>query len=196
LLTRITRENAATIVDYIMAFRNEIDPAPSYRIETINRLKDLAEFHDPSSPIWQKRHNDLCQGLTREEILSRYKPKLFKQMTRDDNVEFLYRLRKPETDDPTHKWKGTHETNRIILLRFFKWLYCPDPNNTPPKKRKTPEVMQNIEKLERKEGEQDIYKDSDMWTAEDDLLFCKYCPRGIRLSLWLIEMWGTGEASL
>jgi integrase len=35
-------------------------------------------------------------------------------------------------------------------------------------------VTENIHRLKRKEIS--IYKPSDMWTAQDDLLFLKYCP--------------------
>jgi integrase len=34
--------------------------------------------------------------------------------------------------------------------------------------------MQNISKLKRKEVS--IYKPTDLWNAEDDLIFLKYCP--------------------
>ena len=57
------------------------------------------------------------------------------------------------------------------LVRFFKWLHYPD---LEPKKRPKPEVIQNILQLKRKE--QSIYKPTDLWTAEEDLLFLKYCP--------------------
>ena len=43
-----------------------------------------------------------------------------------------------------------------------------------PGKRPRPSVVENIPQLKRKE--QSIYKPSDLWTAEDDLLFLKYCP--------------------
>jgi len=36
------------------------------------------------------------------------------------------------------------------------------------------EVIENIPLLKRKE--QSIYKPTDLWTVEDDLLFLKYCP--------------------
>ena len=39
LLTRITKENCLTIVNYILAMQTEISPAQSYRIETILNLK-------------------------------------------------------------------------------------------------------------------------------------------------------------
>jgi integrase len=55
------------------------------------------------------------------------------------------------------------------LVRFFKWLHYP---NIEPTKR--PRILENIPHLKRKE--KSIYKPTDMWTAQDDLLFLKYCP--------------------
>jgi integrase len=60
---------------------------------------------------------------------------------------------------------------RTHILRFFKWLYYPD---IQPDKRPKPNVIKNIPKLKRKE--QSIYKPTDLWTQEDDLLFLRYCP--------------------
>jgi integrase/recombinase XerD len=57
------------------------------------------------------------------------------------------------------------------LLRFFKWLYYPD---IAPDRRSKPHVIENIPRLRRKETS--IYKPSDLWTQQDDLLFLKYCP--------------------
>jgi integrase len=57
-----------------------------------------------------------------------------------------------------------------MLLRFFKWLYYPDDTL---RARKIPAVVQKIPMLKRKE--QSIYKPTDLWTVEDDLLFLKYC---------------------
>jgi integrase len=143
----ITRENAKIIVDYIIAFQTEVSPRLSYRRETILRLTELARFHHP---------------------------KPFKEMTRQDIIDFLNRLRKPEPLDPLHKWIGTYENNRVILLRFFRWLHCSDPINTPPAQRPKPAVMQNIPSIRRLE--KSIYKPTDIWTHEDDMLFCQYCP--------------------
>jgi hypothetical protein len=39
------------------------------------------------------------------------------------------------------------------------------------------EVIENIPLLKRKE--QSIYKPTDLWTVEDDLLFLKYCPKNL-----------------
>jgi hypothetical protein len=70
-----------------------------------------------------------------------------------------------------HKWIGTYNVYRIHLLRFFKRLYYPD---IEPGKRHKPAVVENIPELKRKE--KSIYKPSDLWTAQDDLLFLKYSP--------------------
>ena len=95
----------------------------------------------------------------------------YKEFTRDDVLQFLDSLRKPEASDPLHKWIGTYNIYRILFIRFFKWLYYP---NIEQKKRPKPNVIENIALLKRKE--QSIYKPSDLWTLEDDLLFLKYCP--------------------
>jgi hypothetical protein len=97
--------------------------------------------------------------------------KPFKEISRDDIVSFLDSHRKTETQDPSHKWIGTYNLFRIDLSRFFKWLYSPD---LEPDKRPKPPVTENIPKLKRKETS--IYKPSDLWTQQDDLLFLKYCP--------------------
>ena len=144
LLTKITRENCLIIINYVLAFQTEVNPSEKYRLEVIHKLKLLAEFHNPKS---------------------------FREMTRQDILEYLDSLRKPESVDPLHKWKGTHEVSRIFLLRFFKWLYAPDKE---PKNRPKPDTMQQIPKIKRLE--ESIYKPTDMWTEEDDALFYKYCP--------------------
>lgn len=56
-----------------------------------------------------------------------------------------------------------------MLQRFFKWLHYPDLS---PKERIKPPCV-DLPTLRRKE--QSVYKPSDMWTQEDDLLFLKYC---------------------
>ena len=109
------------------------------------------------------------------KILHRFskytKNKLLKTITRNDIISFLDSFRRPEASDPLHKWIGTYNLFRMYLLRFFKWLYYPDINaNGRPK----PDVIDNIPRLKRKE--QSIYKPTDLWTAEDNLLFLKYCP--------------------
>jgi integrase len=97
--------------------------------------------------------------------------KLFKEITRQDLLSFLDSFRKIESVDPLHKWIGTYNKCRIQLMRFFKWLYFP---NIEQKNRLKPPVIENIPQLKRKE--KSIYKPTDLWTAEDDSLFLKYCP--------------------
>ena len=97
--------------------------------------------------------------------------KSFKDMTREDIIGYLNSLRKTEEAGPLHKWIGTYNLRRICLLRFFKWLYYPDMQ---PSKRLTPEIVMNIQSFKRKE--RSIYKPTDLWTQEDDVLFLKYCP--------------------
>jgi hypothetical protein len=70
-----------------------------------------------------------------------------------------------------HQWIGTYNHFRVDLMRFFKRLYLPD---IEPDKRPRPSIIENIPKLKRKEIS--IYKPSDLWTQQDDLLFLKYCP--------------------
>ncbi len=97
--------------------------------------------------------------------------KPFEEITRQEVLAFLNSFRKTETIDPLHKWIGTYNLYGIYFLRFFKWLYYPDVESN---KRPKPPVVDNIPQLKRKE--QSIYKPSDLWSQEDDLLFLRYCP--------------------
>jgi hypothetical protein len=48
-------------------------------------------------------------------------------MTRDDILlGYLDKCRKPENEDPLHKWIGSYNTKFIALSRFFKWLHYPN----------------------------------------------------------------------
>ncbi|MGH9925106.1 MAG: hypothetical protein ACRD5B_06980 [Nitrososphaeraceae archaeon] len=109
LLHRIPRQNCITIVNYMLAMQTEVSPSERYRIDTIYKFKLFAEFHNP---------------------------KPFEEITRQEVIDFLDSLRKPETVDPLHQWQGTYELNRIILLRFFRWLYY--EKVVPHSKRPTP----------------------------------------------------------
>jgi hypothetical protein len=106
-------------------------------------------------------------------LLSRFHSdiKSFKEMTREDVVAFLDGLRRPESADPLHKWIGSYNLYRTLLIKFFKWLYYPDIESA---KRTRPSIFENIPLLKRKE--QSSYKPSDLWTEQDDLLFLSYCP--------------------
>jgi hypothetical protein len=145
LLTRISRANASTIVDYILTMHSEIHLSDAYRRDNIVTLKKLAECTSDGS-------------------------KLFQEMERQDIITFLDRYRKPESVDPFHKWIGAYNTIRTWLIRFFKWLYYPD---IPPNRRPEPPIIQNIGRLKRRE--QTTYKPTDVWTLKDDVIFLKYC---------------------
>jgi integrase/recombinase XerD len=110
-------------------------------------------------------------NLTTLVYLSRFHSnKNFKDMTRDDVLLYLNSLRKREDIDPLHSSIATYNLYLIVLSRFFKWLYYPDLS---PKQRPKPPCIQ-IQSLRRKE--QSIYRPTDLWTQDDDLLFLKYCP--------------------
>jgi len=141
------KQNALTICDYISSLRSEINPSDNYRKGIIAMLCSLSALFDNNNA------------------------KSFKEMTRQDLISFLNSRRKPEDVDPLHKWIGTYNTYRIQTMRFFKWLYFPD---IEPDKRLKPPVIENIPKLKRKE--KSIYKPTDLWSAQDDSLFLKYCP--------------------
>jgi hypothetical protein len=145
LLSRLSpNDNIAIICDYVAALNEEINPSFTYRTDVLAVL---------------------CQ-------LSNFVNKNFKNMIRDDIMQYLNSLKKTEEADPLHKWIGTYNLRRIYLMRFFKWLYYPDIR--PTNKRLTPEVVKDISRLKRRE--QSIYKPTDLWTTEEDLLFLKYCP--------------------
>jgi integrase len=96
---------------------------------------------------------------------------IFQIIIEEIYVTFLDSFRKAEDIDSLHKWIGTYNLYRTHVLRFFKWLYYPGIQTD---KRPKPGVIKNIPKLKRKE--QSIYKPTDLWTQEDDLLFLRYCP--------------------
>jgi len=139
--------NLMIINKYLYAMQTEINPSDSYKFTNTKLLTSLSRFH---------------------------KGKFFTKMEREDVIRYLNSLRKP--DDALHGWIGTDNLYRILLIRFFKWLYNP---KLEPQQRPRPEVVQNIPKLKRKEVS--IYKPTDLWTLEDDLLFLKWCPKTYQL---------------
>ncbi|HJY14638.1 MAG TPA: hypothetical protein VJ225_01325 [Nitrososphaeraceae archaeon] len=75
LKNRISRTNAITLVDYILAMRVETSLSTSHRGGVITTLKVVSQY---------------------------LKDKSFKEMTRDDILSFLDSKRKSETEDPLH----------------------------------------------------------------------------------------------
>ena len=71
-----------------------------------------------------------------------------------------------------HKWIGTYNSYHMSITRFFKWFEHPD---LEPSARPKPQIMYNIPRIRRKEVS--LYKPSDLWTLEDDILFLRWCPK-------------------
>jgi integrase/recombinase XerD len=146
-LSKLPLEQTITICDYILAMGSEIKLSNQYRESILNTLISLAFATDVS------------------------KSKPFKKFTRADAIAYLNHFKKDESDDPTHKWIGSYNTSLVNLVRFFRWLYSPDIES---KERPKPKVVQNLAGLRRREISG--YKPSDMWDADDNLVFLRYCP--------------------
>jgi integrase len=142
LVKKVSKENAEVIADYIEALKVESNVSDHYRRAVIALLTTLCEFH---------------------------RNKAFKEINRTDIISFLNSYRKPEGEDPRHKWIGTYNNYVRHLLRFFRWLYTPE---LPSRQRPKPAAVQNITQLKRKE--ESTYTPQDIWTEDDDLLFFKY----------------------
>ena len=151
--------------------------------ELKNKLQDLVkDGKENALDIIDYLHsfkNEINPSLSYQVIVIRvligiskfHNHKLYKEMVPDDILLYLNSLRKNETIDPLHKWIGTYNIYRMHLRRFFKWLYYP---NLPPNERQKPQCVMNILSLKRKE--KSIYKPTDLWTTDDDILFLRYCP--------------------
>jgi uncharacterized protein YihD (DUF1040 family) len=105
--SRLSKENALTICDYIIAMKREINQRLSYKKYTIQFLSELSR----------------TVGIEKKFI----------DMTRDDVLCYLDKCRKTEDEDPLHKWIGSYNTKLAIVSRFFKWLHYPDVED--PKRR-------------------------------------------------------------
>jgi hypothetical protein len=150
---RLSRENVLTVCNYIIAMKREINPRLCTIKNTIQFLSELSK-----SVGIEKRFEDMMA-------------------TRDDILLYLDSCRKPENEDPLHKWIGTYNIRRIILFRFFKWLYYPDVDSSKRRselsaRERKPECIMGIPQIKRKEIS--CYKPSDLWSQEDDLLFLKW----------------------
>jgi hypothetical protein len=78
-LQTITYDNSSTIADYILAMKTETNLSDNYRRDNIVVLTKFSKYCDNKS---------------------------FKDTRRDDIIAFLESFRKPETQDPLHKWIG------------------------------------------------------------------------------------------
>ena len=93
-------------------------------------------------------------------------------MTKEDLLNYLNSIRKPSSLDPTHKSIGTWNSRQMLFLKFFRWLHNPDESDL--KKRQTPDCMNGIKHLPRKE--KSPYKPDNIWSSEEYVIFLKYCP--------------------
>jgi integrase/recombinase XerD len=148
---RLSKENALTVSDYIIAMKREVKPRLNYKKSTIQIIAELSK----------------TIGIAKKFI----------DMTRDDLLSYLDKCRKPENEDPLHKWIGSYNTKLVVLCRFFKWLHYPDVDDQKRRNElsaleKKPNCIMGIKRLKRKEIS--CYKPSDLWSQEDDLLFLKW----------------------
>src|SRR6266487_4766026 len=137
---RLSKENALTVSNYIIAMKREINPRPNTIRTAIQFLAELSK----------------SVGIAKQ----------FKDMTRDDILLYLDSCRKSENDDPLHKWIGSYNVKRMTLARFFKWLCYPDVDSSKRRNElcaseRKPECIMSIPKIKRKEIS--CYKPSDLW---------------------------------
>lgn len=81
-------------------------------------------------------------------------------MERDDVLGYLDGLEKPESLDPTRKWKGFYNAFEITITRFFKWFYHQDidADNRPK-----PAIVAGLKKAKPKGGKKrKMYGPGDM----------------------------------
>jgi hypothetical protein len=92
--------NGKIIHDYIIAKEAEINIQESTKGDKIKKLCLLSRF---------LQHK-----------------KCFSEMTKNDILSYLNGLRKPVSDDPTHRSIGTYNGKQMVLMKFFRWLYNTD----------------------------------------------------------------------
>jgi hypothetical protein len=85
LLEKVPREDALTVMDYMISLNAEVNPSVNYRKGIIKCLTDFIVFSHRS--IQSKDRNSL------------------KQYDRKDVLAFLDSFRKSEAEDPLHRWK-------------------------------------------------------------------------------------------
>jgi len=104
LLEKISQENTSTIIEYVLALKTETNLSLVYKEAVVNTLSTLAKFHGGS--------------------------KSFKNMTRNDILKFLDRLRKTEEQDRIfsdlseldRELAKIPPANAFLVLAFFLLL--------------------------------------------------------------------------
>jgi len=145
-LSKKNLENANIICDYIIAEQTEIN------------IKDSTKEGKIKILVWLSNHFQ--------------DKKSYRNMIKHDIIEYLNTLRRSPIEDQTQKWIGSYNGRQMILNKFFRWLY--NPYQSDHKERETPECMQGIKKLSRKNNTS--YKPDDIWESRDNAIFLKYCP--------------------
>jgi hypothetical protein len=97
LFIKMLRENAIAIADFITNMNTEINLSLNHKVNFIEVLNALSRFNGNK--------------------------KAFREMNRENILSFLDSVRKPEITDPQHKWIGTYNLYRVLIVKFFKWLY-------------------------------------------------------------------------
>ena len=92
LRDKLSKEKALAAADYIIAMKREINPRLNYIEYTIQFLSEL------SRAIAVEKH--------------------FVDMTRDDILFYLDKCRKPENEDPLHKWIGSYNLPRVLNCSY------------------------------------------------------------------------------
>jgi restriction endonuclease S subunit len=103
-LKKISQENTSTIIEYVLALKTETNLSLVYKEAVVNTLSTLAKFHGGS--------------------------KSFKNMTRNDILKFLDRLRKTEEQDRIfsdlseldRELAKIPPANAFLVLAFFLLL--------------------------------------------------------------------------
>jgi integrase/recombinase XerD len=149
--TKMSRENALTLAEYLIAMKSEINPSPSYIRNNLQFLSELTRF----------------VGIKKK----------FEDLTKEDIISFLDNHRKPEDEDPLHQWIGSYNIKCSAILRFYKWVcyrHTEDPKkrNELSRLEKKPECTRGIRELKRREIS--CLKPSDIWNQDDDKLFLKW----------------------
>jgi hypothetical protein len=117
-LLGISKRNSAYILDYVInELKRENNASVNYVRMNIYAIVDLVKY---------------CK-----------KPNI-KTITRENVLSYLDSLKKTETQDPMHKWIGTHSLHRVILTKFFKWLYYSDIEPKERPSRMSLKIYQNI----------------------------------------------------
>lgn len=107
----ISLQNANTICDYVLACKSEDSISTNTRRNILTTLTTFLK--------WTSKNYYKTTSVP------------FSDMTRDTIKLYFDSLQKPDTEDPTHKWKGTYNMKVPALQKFYRWLYS-SPNTILP----------------------------------------------------------------